>query len=336
MISVPLRLSPDRVCSTVLRSLCWGRSRPSSATRATGSVLGGRSDRWNVSALQRGSAHRVSGGARNRHGNMDISAGLCLGLSPRLAPNARSGLRSELRFHADSVGFQGATRRRIRLPALVWCHRRARMAAGDLLWRRRANRPYGSSLLRRHGRSSPRILANRGISSGVDAPEADDCSSIRGPAPRTKNGEPAVVAICAGAWYLGSVAATAGEWTWIPHYVAVVRTLHDVDIGALYNGITLPMILIRLGARKLSPSRLARSIHLLPARAIARQHPSGNELHVRSFARAERSCLDVRCDVVLRRYSTRWRNSRSLANEAHSRGIFARCTVDANRCGDLV
>lgn len=58
----------------------------------------------------------------------------------------------------------------------------------------------------------------------------------------------AIVAICAGAWYLASVAATAGEWAWMPHYIGVMRTLHDVDMGALYNGITLPMILIRLGA----------------------------------------------------------------------------------------
>ena len=57
----------------------------------------------------------------------------------------------------------------------------------------------------------------------------------------------AIVAICAGAWYLASVTATAGEWAWIPHYIAVIRTLHDVDMGAVYNGITLPMVLIRLG-----------------------------------------------------------------------------------------
>jgi hypothetical protein len=56
-----------------------------------------------------------------------------------------------------------------------------------------------------------------------------------------------IVAIWAGVWYLASVAATAGEWGWIPHYVAVMRTLHSVDMGALYNGITLPMLLIRLG-----------------------------------------------------------------------------------------
>jgi len=60
----------------------------------------------------------------------------------------------------------------------------------------------------------------------------------------------AIVAICAGVWYLASVAATAGEWAWMPHYVAVVRTLHGVDMGALYNGITLPMILIRLGTAR--------------------------------------------------------------------------------------
>jgi len=57
----------------------------------------------------------------------------------------------------------------------------------------------------------------------------------------------AIVAIWGGAWYLASVAATAGEWAWIPHYIAVIRALHGVDMGALYNGITLPMLLIRLG-----------------------------------------------------------------------------------------
>ena len=31
----------------------------------------------------------------------------------------------------------------------------------------------------------------------------------------------AIVALCAGAWILASVAATAGEWAWIPHYLAV-------------------------------------------------------------------------------------------------------------------
>ena len=56
-----------------------------------------------------------------------------------------------------------------------------------------------------------------------------------------------VVAVCAVVWYLGSVAASAGEWKWIPPYIAVVRTLYNVDIGALYNGITLPMILVRMG-----------------------------------------------------------------------------------------
>ncbi len=57
----------------------------------------------------------------------------------------------------------------------------------------------------------------------------------------------AIVAIFAAVWYLASVAATGGEWTWIPHYVSVVRSLSGVDMGALYNGVTLPMILIRVG-----------------------------------------------------------------------------------------
>jgi hypothetical protein len=60
-----------------------------------------------------------------------------------------------------------------------------------------------------------------------------------------------VVVAFAAIWYFASVAATGGEWAWIPHYVAVIRTLHAIDLGALYNGITLPMILIRLGVPQL-------------------------------------------------------------------------------------
>ena len=56
-----------------------------------------------------------------------------------------------------------------------------------------------------------------------------------------------VVAICAVVWYLGSVAASAGDWNWIPPYLAIVHSLYNTDLGALYNGITLPMILVRLG-----------------------------------------------------------------------------------------
>jgi len=55
------------------------------------------------------------------------------------------------------------------------------------------------------------------------------------------------VAICASVWYLGSVAASAGDWNWIPPYLAIVHSLYNTDLGALYNGITLPMILVRLG-----------------------------------------------------------------------------------------
>jgi hypothetical protein len=56
-----------------------------------------------------------------------------------------------------------------------------------------------------------------------------------------------VVALCAAAWYVGSVAATAGDWNWIPTYIGIVHALYNTDLGALYNGITLPMILVRLG-----------------------------------------------------------------------------------------
>ncbi len=56
------------------------------------------------------------------------------------------------------------------------------------------------------------------------------------------------VACCAVIWYLASVAAAGGQWEWMPHYAAVVRTLYATDLGALYNGIALPTLLIRLGA----------------------------------------------------------------------------------------
>ena len=89
----------------------------------------------------------------------------------------------------------------------------------------------------RHGRSSPGILANRRISGWlhvlkptISLPFAA-LLLVRRQWPAC-----AIVAICAGAWYLASVAATAGDWAWIPRYVAVMRTLHDVDMGALYNG----------------------------------------------------------------------------------------------------
>jgi Glycosyltransferase family 87 len=56
-----------------------------------------------------------------------------------------------------------------------------------------------------------------------------------------------IVALCSIIWYLASVAATGGEWAWISHYAATVRSLYATDLGALHNGITLPTVLIRLG-----------------------------------------------------------------------------------------
>jgi hypothetical protein len=56
-----------------------------------------------------------------------------------------------------------------------------------------------------------------------------------------------IIAICAMIWYLTSVAATGGDWNWIPRYAAIVQSVYRTDLGALYNAITLPAILVRFG-----------------------------------------------------------------------------------------
>ena len=82
-----------------------------------------------------------------------------------------------------------------------------------------------------------------------------------------------VVAVCAVVWYLGSVAASAGDWNWIPPYLAIVHSLYNTDLGALYNGITLPMILVRLGISTIDrPGGRRDRIRGLPSRVIAREH----------------------------------------------------------------
>lgn len=58
----------------------------------------------------------------------------------------------------------------------------------------------------------------------------------------------AIVALGSAVWYMASVAASGGDWGWIPHYATLVRSLLRADLGALHNGITLPAVLIRLGA----------------------------------------------------------------------------------------
>ena len=88
-----------------------------------------------------------------------------------------------------------------------------------------------------------------------------------------------IVAVCAGAWYLGSVTARAGDWNWIPQYIAVVRTLHDVDLGAVYNGITLPMILVRLGTAQSIAMALGAIVFMCFLPALSR----ANVLQALSF-----------------------------------------------------
>jgi hypothetical protein len=57
-----------------------------------------------------------------------------------------------------------------------------------------------------------------------------------------------VVAACGIAWYMLSVAATAGDWNWPGHYVDAVRSYFTAD--AHFNAakaVGLPMLLMRLG-----------------------------------------------------------------------------------------
>lgn len=78
------------------------------------------------------------------------------------------------------------------------------------------------------------------------------------------------VAFCATIWYLASVAAAGGQWGWMPHYAAVVRTLYATDVGALYNGIALPALLIRLGAPPVVAAALGAIVLLAFLPALAR------------------------------------------------------------------
>jgi hypothetical protein len=58
----------------------------------------------------------------------------------------------------------------------------------------------------------------------------------------------AVVALCAGLWYLLSVLATGGEWAWIPQYVEQIRNYYALDfLRNVHNAVSLPGILMELG-----------------------------------------------------------------------------------------
>jgi hypothetical protein len=57
----------------------------------------------------------------------------------------------------------------------------------------------------------------------------------------------AVVAAATAGVYLASVTAAGGNWHWIPNYLATLRALQHTDLGALYNGMTLPALLARAG-----------------------------------------------------------------------------------------
>lgn len=59
----------------------------------------------------------------------------------------------------------------------------------------------------------------------------------------------AVVAACAGSWFVAGVAATAWDWQWPMHYAAALRAYAGPD--ALYNAVkavSIPQLLLRSGA----------------------------------------------------------------------------------------
>lgn len=79
-----------------------------------------------------------------------------------------------------------------------------------------------------------------------------------------------IVAGFAVFWYLASVSAAGGDWGWIPHYAAIVRSLYATDLGALYNGIALPTLFIRLGAPPVAALALGAIVLLAFLPALSR------------------------------------------------------------------
>ena len=94
-------------------------------------------------------------------------------------------------------------------------------------------------------------------------------------------------------------------------------------MGALYNGITLPMVLIRLGmARGFSVALGAIAfICFLPALSRANVLLAMSCTSLLSLALSAHAWM-YDAAICSRRYSTRWRTSRAVANEAYCRGIL--------------
>ena len=90
----------------------------------------------------------------------------------------------------------------------------------------------------------------------------------------------AVVAPAAAIVFVASVAATGGDWHWIPNYFATLRALQHVDLGALYNGMTLPALLMRAGV----PAAYALGIAVLCFVAVLPGLTRGSDVAALSLA----------------------------------------------------
>jgi hypothetical protein len=80
-----------------------------------------------------------------------------------------------------------------------------------------------------------------------------------------------IVTACAGAWYVLSVTATAGDWSWPVHYAAAISgyVLHDFYANA-GKAISIPQFALRLGVMPAAAYAAGAFLFLLALPAVAR------------------------------------------------------------------
>lgn len=81
----------------------------------------------------------------------------------------------------------------------------------------------------------------------------------------------AVVGVCAAAWYLGGVTATAGDWHWPGHYLDALRAYTGPD--ARYNAVKaigVPQLLLRAGVSQAAGMLAGAVLFVLSLPLLAR------------------------------------------------------------------
>lgn len=84
----------------------------------------------------------------------------------------------------------------------------------------------------------------------------------------------AVVGACAGAWYLASVAAAAGDWHWPVHYAQALQGYAAAD--ARFNAVkamSIPHLLMRLGTPPLAAMLSGLALFALAVPLLVRSRP---------------------------------------------------------------